>query len=269
MSSRAEPISERPAMAAAVRRHWRDYLLEAAGLMVFMLGAGAFTTLFMYPGSAVQQALPTSFLRHLGLGACMGVVTFAIVSAIGMKSGAHINPAVTWAFYRDGKIGGWDAIFYVLFQFIGALIAPALLLVAIGDPFTHEKVRFATSQPGEGYSVAAAFAGEFVISFVLMLAVLVAFHSKRLEKLLPAIVGLLIALYITFEAQVSGMSMNPARTFGSAVTAGQYKGLWLYFVAPTLAMLLATEAYRLMRARGVRLVTADYQVGPDHPVERP
>lgn len=256
-------------MADAVRRHWRDYLLEAGGLMVFMLGAGAFTTLFMYPGSAVQQALPTPFLRHLGLGACMGVVTFAIISAIGMKSGAHINPAVTWAFYRDGKIGGWDAIFYTLFQFIGALIAPVLLLAGIGDPFTHDKVKFATSQPGEGYSVAAAFAAEFVISFILMLAILVALHSKRLEKSLPAIAGLLIALYITFEAPISGMSMNPARTFGSAVTAGQYKGLWLYFVAPMAAMLLATQVYRMMRARGLRPVTADYQAGPDHPVERP
>jgi aquaporin Z len=222
----------------------------------------------MYPGSPVQQALPTPFVRHLGLGACMGVVTFAIVSALGMKSGAHINPAVSWAFYREGKIGGWDAIFYTLFQFLGALIAPVLLLAAIGDPFTHDKVKFATSQPGEGVSIAAAFAGEFVISFILMLAVLVALHSKRLEKLLPAIIGVLIAVYIAVEAQISGMSMNPARTLGSAVTAGQYKGLWLYFVAPMAAMLLATQVYRMMRARGVRLVTADYQAGPDYPVER-
>ncbi len=255
-------------MLSALKRHWRDYLLEAAGLMTFMLGAGIFTTLFLYPGSAVQQALPSDLLRHAGLGACMGLVTFGIVSAIGMKSGAHINPAVTWSFYRQGKIGGWDATFYTLFQFIGALIAPVLLLVTIGDPFTHEKVKFATSQPGEGVAVSVAFAAEFVISFILMLTVLIALNSKRLEKLAPAIIALLIAIYIAFESPLSGMSLNPARTFGSALTANQYEGLWLYFVAPMLAMLLATEVYRLMRARGHRLVTADYEPGPDYPVER-
>jgi hypothetical protein len=64
------------------------------------------------------------------------------------------------------------------------------------------------------------------------------------------------------------MSLNPARSFGSAFTADDYKGLWVYFVAPVLAMLLATEVYRMMRARGHRLVTADYQPGPDYPVDR-
>ncbi len=255
-------------MLTAFRNHWPDYLMEAAGLMAFMLGAGIFATLFLYPGSAVQQALPSDLMRHVGLGVCMGIVTFGIVSAIGMKSGAHINPAVTWSFYRQGKIGGWDAIFYTLFQFIGAIIAPVLLLTAIGDPFTHEKVKYATSQPGEGIPVLVAFAAEFAISFILMLAVLIALNSRRLEKLAPAIIALLIALYIAFESPLSGMSLNPARSLGSALTAGQYKGLWLYFVAPVLAMLLATEVYQLMRARGQRLVTADYKPGPNYPVER-
>ena len=255
-------------MLTALRRHWPDYLMEAAGLMVFMVGAGLFTTLFLYPGSPVQQALPSDLLRHAGLGACMGLVTFAIVSAIGEKSGAHINPAVTWSFYRQGKIGGWDAIFYTLFQFIGALIAPILLLMVIGAPFTHDKVKFATTQPGDGVTVAAAFAAEFVISFILMLAALIALNSKRFEKLVPALIAILIALYIALIAPISGMSLNPARSFGSAATADQWHGIWLYFVSPVLAMLLATELYRLMRARGYRLVTADYQPGPDYPVDR-
>ncbi len=227
-------------MLTAIKSHWRDYLMEAAGLMTFMLGAGAFTTLFLYPGSAVQQALPSDLLRHAALGAGMGVVTFAIVSAVGEKSGAHINPAVTWSFYRQGKIGGWDAIFYTLFQFIGAIIAPVLLLATIGKPFTDEKVKFATSQPGP-QGATAAFAAEFVISFILMLAVLIALSSKRLEKLAPTIIGGLIAIYISVVGPISGMSMNPARSFGSALTAGQYDGLWIYFVAPVAAMLLATE----------------------------
>jgi aquaporin Z len=267
---RSEPYrkdeEDKPAMLSALRSHWPEYLMEAAGLMAFMLGAGAFTTLFMYPGSPVQQALPSDLVRHIGLGACMGVVTFAIVSAIGMKSGAHINPAVTWSFYRQGKIGGWDATFYTLFQFIGAIVAPILLLAVIGEPFAHEKVKFATSQPKFGNAI--AFAAEFVISFILMLVVLIGLNNKRLEKLVPVMIATLIAVYIAFESPLSGMSLNPARSFGSAFTADDYKGLWVYFVAPVLAMLLATEVYRMMRARGHRLVTADYQPGPDYPVDR-
>lgn len=264
------PRTSPPALgvADAFRRHWRFYLMEAAGLIAFMLGAGAFTTLFLYPGSSVQQALPTDLLRNAGIGACMGVVTYAIIAMTGGRSGAHINPAVTWTYYRLGKIGGWDACFYTLFQFAGALAAPALLYAAIGEPFTHDKVKYATSQPGP-QGAAAAFAAEFAISFVLMLVLLIAANSSRLSKFLPLLAAVLIAAYIAIESPLSGMSMNPARTFGSAVTAGQWSGLWIYFTAPVAAMLLAAEAYRLMVAKRMRLVTAHHDPAPAHPVEQP
>jgi aquaporin Z len=91
-------------MLDAFRKHWPDYLKEAAGLMAFMIGAGAFTTLFEYPGSPVRQAIPSEMMRHAGLGLVMAFVTAAIIySPWGKKSGAHINPAVTWSFFRLGK----------------------------------------------------------------------------------------------------------------------------------------------------------------------
>lgn len=234
--------------------------------MAFMLGAGAFGTLFMYPDSPVAQAIPSDLLKRVGLGACMGVVTFAIVTAIGKKTGAHINPAVTWSFYRLGKISGRDAIFYTLAQFAGAIVAPVLLLAAIGVPFKHAKVAYATSRPGpEGVWV--AFAAEFVISFILMLVILVMLNSARLEKRAPLVIAGLIAVYIAFESPLSGMSLNPARSFGSALTAGKWDGMWVYFIAPVAAMLLAVEVYRMMRARRLPLVTRDYKPGPHYPVE--
>lgn len=254
-------------MLNAFRTHWRDYLMEAAGLMAFMLAAGLFTTLFLHPGSTVSQALPSQLARHVGIGLAMGVVTFAIVASIGRKSGAHINPAVTWSFYRLGKIGGWDALFYTLFQFGGAILAPLLLLTAIGAPFAHEKVKYATSMPGP-QGVGIAFAAEFAISFILMLTMLIAHNSKRLAKSVPAIVGLLIAVYIAFESPLSGMSMNPARSFGSALTAGMWDGLWVYFIAPMSAMLLAAETYRLLLRSGHKALVADYRAGPDFPVAK-
>lgn len=254
-------------MLTALRDHWGYYLLEAGGLIVFMLGAGAFGTLFFYPGSPVAQAIPSNLLKHVGLGLCMGVVTFAIVSAIGTRTGAHINPAVTWAFYRAGKIGRADAIWYTIAQFVGAGLAPMLLLAIIGAPFASTEVKYATSQPGmQGAWI--AFAAEFVISFILMLAVLIALNSERLEKKAPAIIASLIAVYIAIESPLSGMSLNPARSFGSALTANQWNGIWVYFTAPILAMLLAVAVYNRMRAARSSLVTADFKPSPHYPVAK-
>lgn len=267
-------------MLHALRHHWPNYLAEAGGLMAFMLGAGAFTTLFEYPGSVLRQAIPADLARHALLGLVMGFVTAAIVySPWGQRSGAHINPAVTLSFLRLGKISGPDAVFYVLFQFTGAIIAPIILLWAIGEPFVHEKVKFATTQPGPQGAL-VAFAAEFVISFILMLALLVAINSERLEKLAGGIAAALIAVYIAIESPISGMSLNPARSFGSAVTAGQWTGIWLYFAAPILSMLLATEVFlRLRDLRWVasreeqrlersRCLLCDYKPGPDYPVRQ-
>lgn len=251
-------------MLNALTHHWQHYLLEAAGLMLFMLAAGAFGTLFLHPGSAVAQALPSQLAKHVGLGVCMGLVTFAIVSVLGRRTGAHINPAVTWSFWRAGKIGGWDAIFYTLAQFAGACLAPILLLAVIGPPFSNDEVRYAMSLPGPGGGL-IAFAAEFVISFILMLVVLIALNSERLEKKTPAIVATLIAVYIAFESPLSGMSLNPARSFGSALTANHWDGIWIYFTAPVLAMLLAVEAYDRMRAAKLPLVTADFKLSPHYP----
>lgn len=266
-------------MLRALRNHWPNYLSEAAGLMAFMIGAGAFTTLFEYPGSPVRQAIASEMARHASLGLVMGFVTAAIIySPWGQKSGAHINPAVTWSFFRLGKISGIDAVFYTLFQFAGAILAPILLVFTIGAPFSHPEVRFATTQPGpEGIFV--AFVAEFVISFVLMLVLLIVINSERLEKAAGAAAAVLIALYIAVESPLSGMSLNPARSFGSAVIAGQWKGIWLYFVAPVLSMLLATEAYRFLQRTGLisdgrfprvapkRCILCDYKAGPNYPIE--
>lgn len=263
----------------ALRRHWSDYAKEAFGLFCFMIGAGAFTTLFMHPGSPVNQAIPSDLGRHIGVGLLMGCVTAAIIySPWGQKSGAHINPAVTWSFYRLGKIAWWDAIFYTVFQFLGGIVAPLVLLALIGEPFAHEKVKYATSQPGEA-GTAVAFAFEFAMSFVLMLVLLLAINSERWEKKAGAFAALLIAFYIAFESPYSGMSLNPARSFGSALTAGQWKSMWLYFVAPVLAMLLATELFLWMRRRGTvgradagdeaRCLVCDFKDGPNYPVDDP
>jgi len=148
----------------------------------------------------------------------------------------------------------------------------------IGAPFADTKVKFATTQPGpEGPPV--AFAAEFLISFILMMALLMAINSERLEKAAGAIAAGLIGIYIAVESPLSGMSLNPARSLGSALTVGQWNGLWVYFIAPMMATLLAAEVYMMLQRTGFisgRDTTAgmrryriigDYKAGPDYPVE--
>ncbi len=231
-------------MLQTLKRHWPEYIFEAIGLALFMILAGGLTTLLEHPDSPVHIALPSKMLRHVLLGLVMGTyIALLIYSPWGRRTGAHINPAVTIAFWRMGKITKTNAIFYIVAQFAGALIAAPLLLFVIGGAFAHPDVKAGATVPGPA-GVLGAFVAEFVISFLLLFAILVAINSTRLKKLDGVFGGVLIALYLAFETPFSGMSLNPARTFGSAVTAQRFDGLWLYFVAPTVAMWLAVELYR-------------------------
>jgi aquaporin Z len=112
-------------------------------------------------------------------------------------------------------------------------------------------VNFVVTVPGSD-GVGAAFAAETIISFLMMTMVLISGNSVKLARLTPFLAGILVALFIALEAPFSGMSMNPARTFGSAVVANVWTNWWLYFVAPPLAMLAAAEVY--IRARGLKKV---------------
>ncbi|TGE09591.1 MIP/aquaporin family protein [Hymenobacter fodinae] len=234
-------------LRSAFRRHWRHYLAEALGIAFFVTCAGLLTTLLEHPASPVRQALQTNdTVRHWLMGLAMGLVIVLIVySPWGKQSGAHINPAVTVAFWQLGKIKTPDAVWYVLGQVAGAIGAAQLLKLVLGQLYAHPTVNFTVTQPvplprGE----ALAFAAEFIISFVLMLVLLVALHSKRLKELTGWLIGILLALYIVFETPYSGMSLNPARSLGSAVAADSYRGMWLYWAAPILAMWLATVLFR-------------------------
>jgi aquaporin Z len=97
---------------------------------------------------------------------------------------------------------------------------------------------------------AIAFAAEVGISALMLLMVLVSSNHPRWERYTGVFAGVFITLYITFEAPLSGMSMNPARSLGSALCAGRFDDLWLYFVAPPIGMLLGAELYTRLRSRG-------------------
>lgn len=239
--------------AAALRTHWPEYLMEAAELGLFMLFACLFVALLEHPASPARGALDDPFLRRALIGLAMGATAIAIVySPLGKRSGAHFNPAVTLAFFRLGKIAGWDAAFYVLAQFAGAVAGVALAGAVLGRTVLGDPtVNYVATVPGE-LGVTTAFAAEAAISFLLMLTVLLVSNTRRLNRYTALFAGTLVALYIAFEAPLSGMSMNPARTLGSALPGEIWTALWLYFTAPPLGMLLAAEVY--VRFKGASAV---------------
>lgn len=224
--------------------------MEAWGLGVFMVSACVFGVLLFYPNSPLISLNFT--FRNVLMGAAMGATAIGIfLSPWGKRSGAHINPSVTLTFWRLGKIKTYDAIFYILAQFVGGILGVLLSWLVLGKFLEDSAVNFVVTLPGKD-GVSVAFLAEIIISFFMMTMVLVTSNSLKLSRFTPFFAGILVAIYISLEAPISGMSMNPARSFGSAIVANVWTSWWIYFIAPPLAMLLAAEIY--VRVKGLKEV---------------
>ncbi len=223
-------------------RNWPEYAIEAALLGIFMLSACTFTVLLEHPASFARAALGDDFTRRALLGAAMGLTAIGLIySPWGCRSGAHFNPAVTIAFHHLGKIRTRDAAAYVLAQLAGGVAGVQLAHLLLGMRVAHPAVGFVATQPGPG-GMAVAFVAEVAISFVQMGTVLLVANGPW-ARFTGLVAGALVATWITFEAPLSGMSMNPARSLGSAVGAGAWSGFWIYATAPLVGMLTAAELY--------------------------
>jgi aquaporin Z len=167
---------------------------------------------------------------------------------MGKRSGAHFNPAITFTYFRLGKIDKWDASFYVVFQFIGGISGVGLSALCLGSSLAVPTVDYAVTVPGLG-GTAGAFCAEYFMAALLMLVVLWFSNRPPIAQYTSYLVGVLITFYVFVFAPVSGFSINPARTTASAVFANVWTAVWLYFVAPVLGMMTSAEIY--LRAYGI------------------
>lgn len=223
--------------------HWPEYAMESALLGMFMISACLFTVIIEFPGSPIHEAISSALLRRVLTGIAMGLTAIALIySSLGQRSGAHFNPSVTLTFLRLGKIKRIDAGFYILFQFVGAVTGVLIAALALGSRISDPSVQYAATFPGPAGAALAA-AGEFVISFLQMTLVLAMSNHPRFNRLTGVVAGLMVATYIAIEAPYSGMSMNPARTFGSALPSGIWHGFMIYLLVPPAAMLLAAQVF--------------------------
>ncbi len=244
-SSLVEMPSPTPALGAiaSLRAHWPEYAMEALLLGAFMVSACVFGALLEFPQSPLKHGIHSAFTRRALGGIAMGLTALGIFySPWGKQSGAQINPAVTLTFFRLGKIKSWDAFFYIISQTVGATAAVFLVARFLGREISDPAVRYVVTVPGPGGPWIALFA-EFVIAAGMMSVVLYFSNHPNLAGFTGMFAAILVALYITFEAPLSGMSINPARTFGSAFRAGVWDSFWVYLIAPPLGMLLAAEVY--------------------------
>jgi aquaporin Z len=236
----------------ALTTHWPEYCIEAGCLALFMVSACIFGTLLGHPESPVVELVQDPTLLRVFMGLAMGTTAVALIySGPGKRSGAHMNPSTTLAFLRLGKIETADAVLYMAAQFAGGVLGVGLAAVLLGGRLSHASVNYVVTVPGP-WGVVWAFLAEATITFLLMSVILRVSNTPRFNRYTGLCAGLLVLLYISIEAPVSGMSMNPARTLGSAWSAGDWTSLWVYFTAPPLGMLLAAELY--VRRRGLTRV---------------
>ncbi len=230
-------------MFHAFKNNWRNYLIEAWALGMFMLSATFFAGVLGLPGWP-GHGIGEPFLRRSLMGLAMGLTAVGLIySGWGRRSGAHMNPAFTLTFLFLKKIDRRDAVWYILFQCLGGAAAMLLFKSLFPNFVAAPEVNFVQTQPGIA-GVAGAGVAEALISFGLVLTVLYSSNFEKTARWTGIFAGCLIFLYITFEDPYSGMSMNPARTLASAVAAGNFIHFWIYLSAPLLGMLSAAKVWK-------------------------
>ena len=246
-------INSRPSeRRTSLTEHWPEYAIEASYIGLFMISACSFGVLLFHPDSQVGRLIHNQVLLRVVMGLAMGTTAVTLIySPFGKRSGAHMNPSTTLTFLRLGKIRPVDGFFYMLCQYAGAIAGVGIASLALGFRLSHPSVNYVVTLPGP-YGQWWAFAAEMGITFVLMSVILRVSNMPRWNRYTGLLAGLLVVVYISIEAPISGMSMNPARTVGSALSAANWTAIWIYFLAPPLGMLLAAELY--VRQHGITQV---------------
>jgi aquaporin Z len=225
------------------RLHPALYLAELAGTALLVFCGLSIVIALSGRGSPLAGLLPDDGLRRAVTGGLFGTVgALVAISPLGRISGAHINPAVTLAFWLEGKLAWRDAVFYVIFQMLGAVLGalPLLIWGPVG-----RSVDFAATAPLGGVPTWLPVAGEAGCTFLLVLIIFVFAAHRRLQPFAPWTNPPLFAALVWLEAPLSGTSANPARSLGPAVIADVWHGLWVYAVGPCAGAALGVALMRL------------------------
>ena len=217
--------------------------MEGTEIGALMLSICMCGTLLYSSESPLQYLDLSRALRSILMGTAISMTTLLITqSPFGRRSGAHCNPAVTLTFFWLARIHRWDAACYIMAQFAGAVAGVLAARAILGVQLSAPPVRYVVTVPGQ-YGSLIAFVSEYLVSGLLMGTVLYASNHRLLARFTPVLVALLTILYFALSSSIAGFSVNPARTFSSALCAWIWQGIWIYFFAPCLGMLTAAAIY--------------------------
>jgi aquaporin Z len=228
--------------------HLAEYASEFFGTALMMaIGVGAITLMWS-SGSPMREVIHSDGLRRLVTGIMFaGGATLVVLSPLGQRSGGHLNPAVTLAFWWKGQITTPDALAYVVAQILGALLGVGVIVAAAGS--AAKTVQYGMTAPGQGFSVATVFAAEILITFLLVFLILYSVNNQRFAPKTPYLAGSLVALLVFVEAPISGTSLNPARSLAPAVLMNSFQDQWLYWIAPLVGALIAVKLFGALFAK--------------------
>lgn len=198
-------------------------------------------------------------VTHIGISLVFGLIVMAMIYSVGDISGAHMNPAVTVAFWFGNRFPLKEIAPYVVAQLLGAIAASVMLRILF---FDHPNLG-ATLPQGPWWQ---SFVLEFLLTFMLMFVVLrVSVGAKEKGIMAGAAIGGTVALEALFAGPICGASMNPARSIGPALVSGQLQHLWIYLVATVAGAMFAVLVCRVIYCEGEEQDRPDRDV----PVQQP
>jgi len=202
---------------------------------------GTFFLLFAGTGAMVVNTYSGGAIGHVGVAMTWGLIVMVIIYTIGDISGAHLNPAVTIAFWISKRFKGKEVIPYLLAQSIGAFLASGVLRIMFPEDIT-----LGASLPSSTWE--QSFVMELILTFLLMFVILnVSSGAKEKGIMAGTAIGATVGLEAMFAGPVSGASMNPIRSIAPAVVSGHTEYLWVYVIATTLGALLAVFTCKVTR----------------------
>jgi glycerol uptake facilitator-like aquaporin len=257
----AQPPEAGIAHVALRRRAWSS---EFIGTIMLLLTEVLLVHLLFSDSSAIAREMPGPVARSATIGAATGVlITVLIVSPLGRRSGGHFNPAVTAAFWLLRAIPTLDALAYVVAQLLGSVAGVLLGRLILGAIVAGPAVRYAAIQPAPGWSGVMVFTGEAVSAFVLMAVVVYFLTQSQRARWTPAAVGVVVGILIVAGGASSGGSFNPARQFGPALLAHEWRHLVSYLAGPVAgAAVLALIARAVLPPQALNCALCSGFQGP-------
>jgi aquaporin NIP len=198
---------------------------------------GTFALVFCGTGAIIINQESAGAITHAGIAVTFGLIVSAMIYALGDISGAHLNPAVTIAFWIAKKFPAKEILPYLISQAIGAFIASGILKFL----FPASQMLGATMPTG---SESQSFILELILTFILMFVIIHVATGSREQGMFAGIaIGSVVLLEAMFAGPICGASMNPVRSVAPAVVSGHLEHLWIYLVAPVAGALLAIAAW--------------------------